>query len=85
VAETDPVRVRRARVARLASLAQRVGYTLFLVAVVVFVVGFAVGPSETTTTVVVAALVVGSILLAPAIVAGYAVRAAERDDLEHGR
>ena len=30
-------------------------------------------------------LVAGSLLLAPAIVLGYAVRAAERDDREHGR
>jgi hypothetical protein len=36
-------------------------------------------------TFIVACMVVGSILLAPAIVAGYAVKAAERDDLEHGR
>jgi hypothetical protein len=28
--------------------------------------------------------VVGSLLLAPAIVVGYAVRAADRDDREHG-
>jgi hypothetical protein len=29
--------------------------------------------------------VAGSLLLAPAIILGYAVRAAERDDREHGR
>jgi len=30
-------------------------------------------------------LLVGSLVLAPAIVFGYAVKAAERDDREHGR
>jgi len=30
-------------------------------------------------------MVIGSFLLAPAIVFGYAVKAAEREDLENGR
>ena len=34
---------------------------------------------------IVTSLVVGSIVLAPAIVFGYAVKAAERDDREQGR
>ena len=34
---------------------------------------------------IIGALIVGTILLAPAIVLGYAVKAAERDDREHGR
>jgi hypothetical protein len=33
----------------------------------------------------VASLVVGSLILAPAIVFGYAVKAAEREDREQGR
>jgi hypothetical protein len=33
---------------------------------------------------VIGSLIVGSILLAPAIVLGYAVKAAERDDRERG-
>ena len=36
-------------------------------------------------TVTVASLVIGSIILAPAIVFGYGVKAAIRDDREHGR
>jgi hypothetical protein len=32
----------------------------------------------------IAGLVVGTILLAPAIVLGYAIKAAERDDVERG-
>ena len=37
----DPVRVRRAQIARLASLGQRIGYLLFGLAVVAFFVGLA--------------------------------------------
>jgi hypothetical protein len=81
---SDPILVRRRRIARAAELGQRIGYALFGVAIVVFVVGFAVEFSPTTVTVIVAALVVGSVFLAPAIVAGYAVKAAERDDRERG-
>ena len=47
--------------------------------------GFAIGFTPATVSVVVVAMVVGSVLLAPAIVLGYAVKAAEREDLEHGR
>ena len=81
----DPVRARRAQVARAATLAQRIGYALFGVAVVAFFVGFFAGFTSTIVTIIVATMAVGSVLLAPAIVASYAVKAAERDDLEHGR
>jgi hypothetical protein len=81
---SDPVLVRRRQIARAAELGQRTGYALFGVAIVVFVVGFVVGFSPGTVWVVVAALLVGSIFLAPAIVAGYAVKAADRDDRERG-
>ena len=82
----DPVRVRRARMARLAATAKRVGYGLYLVAVVAFVAGIVrrdFGPP--VVTVVAVALGVGSLLLAPAIVIGYGVRAADREDRESGR
>ena len=81
----DPVRARRAQVARAATLAQRIGYALFGVAVVAFFIGFFAGFTGTIVTIIVATMAVGSILLAPAIVASYAVKAAEREDLEHGR
>ncbi len=81
---SDEVRARRARIARLVELGQRVGYGLFLLAVVLFFVGlFTSWPSAVVTGIVVA-LVAGSVVLAPAIVFGYAVKAAERDDRERG-
>jgi hypothetical protein len=84
-AALDPVLARRAQVARLASLGQRVGYALFAVAVVAFFVGFLAGFTTTVVTLIVACLAVGSVALAPAIVASYAVKAADREDRELGR
>jgi hypothetical protein len=72
-------------VARASLLANRIGYLFFAVAVAVFIIGFAVGFTGAIVAVVVTALVVGSLLLAPAIVLGYAIKAAERDDRDHGR
>jgi hypothetical protein len=83
-ASVDPVREKRAKIARLVELGQRIGYGLFGIAIVGFVVGFIVGFEGAFVTVIVACLLIGSAVLAPAIVFGYAVKAAERDDRERG-
>jgi hypothetical protein len=80
----DPIRARRAQVARWALLANRIGYLLFGVAVALFVVAFLVGFTGALVTAIVASMVVGSLLLAPAIVLGYAVKAAEKEDRARG-
>jgi hypothetical protein len=77
---TDSVLVRRARIARLVAIGKRVGYLLFVAAIVLFVVGAVAEFTSGLTGAIVACLVVGSLILAPAIVFGYAVRAAERED-----
>jgi hypothetical protein len=79
----DPVLVRRARIKRWVEVAQRVGYGLFALAVLAFLAGFGAGFEEWLTAAITAALVVGSIVLAPAIVIGYGVRAADREDREN--
>mgnify|MGYP001389058416 CR=1 FL=1 len=81
---TDPVLARRARIARLVEVGQRVGYGLFALAIAGFLVGFAAGFDGWVRTTVILSLVVGSLVLAPAIVFGYAVKAAERDDRQRG-
>jgi hypothetical protein len=81
----DPVLARRARVKRLVTVGQRVGYALFGVAVVAFFVGFVAGFTDTVVTVIEVSLLIGSIVLAPAIVFAYGVKAAEREDREQGR
>jgi hypothetical protein len=84
-AAVDPVRVQRARWARWAATGKRVGYGLILVAVVAFTVGAVSGFGTVVTTTVTAALVGSTVTLAPGIVVAYAVKAAEREDREHGR
>ena len=80
----DPIIVRRALIARLVQLGQRVGYGLFGAAAVLFVVGAINDFTPLLTTLIVVALVAGSLVLAPAIVFGYAVRAADREDRDAG-
>ena len=80
----DPVRARREQVRKWTLLANRVGYLLFAVAIAVFFIGFAIGFNGALVAIVVTTMIVGSILLAPAIVLGYAVKAAEREDRERG-
>ena len=80
----DPVRERRAKIARLVSIGLRVGYGLFALAIVLFVIGLIVGYTTGLVDAIVLSMVVGSVVLAPSIVFNYAVRAAERDDEERG-
>jgi hypothetical protein len=81
----DPVRAQRAKVASGVAVASRVGYGLFGLAIVLFVVGFATRFSGPVATATIVCLVGGCIVLAPAIILGYAVKSAERHDREHGR
>ncbi len=81
----DPVLERRIRIAKLVKAGKRVGYSLFLLAMVLFFVGIIGNFNDTLTGLIVAAMIVGSLILAPAIVFGYAVRSAHREDHELGR
>jgi hypothetical protein len=76
----DPVRERRARAARLAAAARRAGWSFFGLAFVAFAGGLMIGLSGLVVVIVVASLAVGSALLLPAIIVGFGVTAAERDD-----
>ena len=80
----DPVRQRRAQVARWTLLANRIGYVLLAVAVALFFIALIVGFSATMALLVIIVLVGAFVLLAPSIVLGYAVKAAEREDRERG-
>ena len=80
----DPVRARRAQVAKWTLIANRIGYLVLALAVALFFIAFAFGFTPVMASLVVAALVVSGLLLAPSIVLGYAVKAAEREDRERG-
>jgi lipopolysaccharide export LptBFGC system permease protein LptF len=83
-ARNDPVRRRRRQVERWTLLANRIGYLVLALAMALFVIAFAVGFSSTMAALVVICLVVSFVLLAPSIVLGYAVKAADREDAERG-
>ena len=77
---SDPVRQRREQIARLASAARKAGWTFFGVACVVFIAGLITGLTGLVMVVVVGSLALGSGLLLPAIIVGFGVTAAERED-----
>lgn len=49
-----------------------------------FFVALTTGFSQGKVTIITTSMIVGSVLLAPAIVVGYAVKAAEKDDVSRG-
>ena len=75
-AVNDRFVVRRPRLGQFAHLGQRLGYLACGVASRVFAAGMATGFNDVVANTLVVLLVVGSFVLAPAIVLHYAVRAA---------
>jgi hypothetical protein len=73
---------RRARVARFVSLGKSVGYGCFGVAIVLFFVGLVTRFTGLVSGLTVALLIAGCLVLPPAIVFGYGLRAAERQERE---
>ncbi len=84
MADDDPIRRRRAQVARWTLVANRIGYLFLAAAVALFFLALALGFSGVMAGLVVGTLVAAFVLLAPSIVLGYAVKAAEREDRERG-
>ena len=82
--KVDPVRARRQQIAKYTLLANRIGYLFYALAIATFIIGFAISFNGAVSAIVIGSLIIGSILLAPAIVLGYAVKAAEREDRERG-
>jgi hypothetical protein len=76
----DPVLRRRSQVLWLTSLGQRVGYGCFAAALVLFFVGLALQFPAWLVSTVVTLLVVGSVVLLPAIILSYAAKAADKED-----
>ncbi len=66
-------------------MAKRVGYSLWAVSIVLFFWLLLTDFDGPLVPVVVACLLAGCAVLLPAIVLGYAVRAADREDREQGR
>ena len=80
----DPIRIRRAKIAKWTLLANRVGYLFVALAMALFFMAFAFGFTSVMATLVIISLTIGCTLLAPSIILGYAVKAADRDDRDNG-
>ena len=82
----DPILQSRERARSLANLGKRCGYGCFGAAVIVFLFHYYIEGSSVLTSITVALLIIGSLILAPAIILGYAANAADREDqgLPHG-
>jgi predicted membrane protein len=76
----DDLAARRRLIARLTTTGQRLGYLLYLAAAALFFTGFATSFRSSLVTAIIACLLVGSLVLAPAIIFSYAVRAADREE-----
>ena len=81
---STPSRPTAPQVAKWTLLANRVGYLFVAVSMALFVIAFTVGFSPTMASLVIVSFVIGCILLAPSIIVGYAVKAADREDRERG-
>ena len=82
---TDPVLEQRAKVARLVAVAKRVGYLLFAAAIAFFMAGLFTDFPTWAANGATITLLGGCVVLGPAILLGYAVKGAERDDAERHR
>jgi hypothetical protein len=80
---TDPILASRARVARLTSLAIRAGAVAYAGAAALFALALATRFTGFLASAITLLLVLGSALLAPAMVFHYAVKAADRADREN--
>jgi uncharacterized membrane protein HdeD (DUF308 family) len=76
----DPVLVRREQIRRLSDLGQRIGYVCFALGVVLFVIGFILQFPAWLVTTIIVVLVLGSSVLLPGIIFGYAAKAADSED-----
>lgn len=76
----DPVLRRRRQVAAWSATAKRAGYLAVLLAMVVFVIGFVTDFGPVVTALIVACLAASAVLLIPAMIFGYGVKAAEQEE-----
>ena len=77
---TDPVLARRARISLAVRIGKVVGYGCFALACVAFGFIWLDKPTDAANTAIAWSMGVGSLFLAPAIVFGYAVAKAEREE-----
>ncbi len=77
---SDPLLEQRQLVSRFVKIGKRLGYLLWMIAIILFFALFATDFDGPLVTVIIITLITGSVILLPSIVLSYAVRAAERED-----
>ena len=81
--QNDPVLAQRLRIARWARIGRSTGYSLYGLALAALGAFRAIGIDHPVVTAGAAAgLIAGTVLLGPAIIVGYTVKAADRADRE---
>lgn len=79
---SDPILEKRARISKITSISLRVGAALYLLAAVIFFLALLTEFTTLLASIITVFLILGSLILAPAMVFHYAVKAADRADRE---
>ena len=80
--DSESLAMRRERASLIANTGRRIGYSIFFLSLIIFVIGFTVEFNNLVAKTLTVLLIVGSIILAPSILLHYAVRGAEREEKE---
>ncbi len=81
---TDPVLVKRELISNWAKRASRLGYLLFGASMLAVIWGLVIKFTQIVSQIASATLIAGCVVLAPAILVQYSVKAAVRDERERG-
>ena len=74
--------VRRQQASLIANTGRKIGYSIFLLSLIIFAVGLTVEFNNLVAKTLTVLLIAGSVVLAPSILLHYAVRGAEREEKE---
>lgn len=80
----DPVLVKRALISNWAKRASQLGYLLFGASTLAVIWGLVINFTQIVSQIATATLIAGCVVLAPAILVQYSVKAAVRDERERG-
>jgi len=80
----DPVLVKRALISNWAKRASQLGYLLFGASTLAVIWGLVINFTQIVSQIASATLIAGCVVLAPAILVQYSVKAAVRDERERG-
>ncbi len=81
---TDPVLVKRALISNWAKRASQLGYLLFGASTLAVIWGLVINFTQIVSQIASVTLIAGCVVLAPAILVQYSVKAAVRDERERG-